>query len=79
MPVTKVYGTRDGIAGHDDMLRNKHLLPPATQWIGIEGGNHVQFGHYRHQLGDDPATISREAQQRAAERGLSNMLGAIDP
>lgn len=74
MPVTKIYGTRDGIASYDAMRRNKHLLPPNTLWVGIEGGNHVQFGYYRHQLGDGRATISRDDQQQATERCLLHML-----
>ncbi len=38
MPVTKIYGTRDGIASYDAMLGNKRLLPSTTRGVGIEGG-----------------------------------------
>jgi hypothetical protein len=38
-------------------------MPPDTRWAPIEGGNHAQFGWYGEQSGDNPATISREAQQ----------------
>ncbi|MGX8797329.1 alpha/beta fold hydrolase [Fusibacter sp. JL298sf-3] len=34
--------------------------------VAIEGGNHAQFGNYGPQRGDAEATITREAQQRAA-------------
>jgi len=34
-----------------------------TQWVAIDGGDHAQFGWYGPQDGDQPATISREAQQ----------------
>jgi pimeloyl-ACP methyl ester carboxylesterase len=74
MPVTKIYGTRDGVAPHAKMLENAHLLPPGTKWVEIEGGNHVQFGYYRHQLGDDDATIPRARQQEAVENALLNAL-----
>lgn len=70
IPVVKIYGTNDGIAPYAKMRQNQHLLPPNTKWIGIQGGNHVQFGYYRHQLGDDEASISRERQQQAVELAL---------
>lgn len=74
MPVTRIYATRDGIATYAAMQRNRHLLPPNTTWVEIAGGNHVQFGYYRRQLGDDAAAIPREAQQRAVETALLNAL-----
>lgn len=74
IPVVKVYGTRDGIASYSKMLPNRHLLPPDTRWIGIEGGNHVQFAHYRHQLGDSEASISRDHQQSAIEKAILESL-----
>lgn len=77
-PVMKIYGTRDGIASYDDMLRNKHLLPTATEWVALEGGNHVQFGYYRSQLGDNAAGISRAEQQQATERAVLSLLERID-
>ncbi len=63
IPVTKVYGSNDGVASAGATLANKHLLPAHTKWIRIEGGNHSQFGHYGHQLLDGKATIGREQQQ----------------
>ena len=77
IPVTKIYGARDGIAGFQAMWENRHLLPAAARWVEIPGGNHVQFGYYRHQLGDDAATISREEQQRALERALLELLAGV--
>jgi len=63
LPVVKIYGTRDGIADQESILANRYLLPVATQFQPIEGGNHSQFGYYGAQLGDGKATISREVQQ----------------
>jgi pimeloyl-ACP methyl ester carboxylesterase len=74
IPVTKVYGTCDGIASHAKMRENQHLLPQDTTWVKIPGANHVQFGYYRHQLGDDQATISRAEQQRLLHAALLNAL-----
>lgn len=59
------------------MKLNAALLPASTQWVKIEGGNHVQFGHYRHQLGDDAATISRAEQQTATENALTDFLRSL--
>jgi len=39
------------------------MLPPTTVYVEISGGNHAQFGYYGDQSGDNPATITREAQQ----------------
>lgn len=62
-PVVKVYGTRDRIASLEKMQANAHQLPTTTRWVGIEGGNHSQFGYYGFQLGDGRARITREEQQ----------------
>jgi hypothetical protein len=63
--VTKIFGTHDGIAGPEATRANAKLLPPSTKWIEIRGGNHVQFGYYRHQLMDGLPGIGREEQQAA--------------
>lgn len=76
IPVTKIYGTRDGVASYAQMRENQHLLPQKTRWIEIDGGNHVQFGYYRHQLGDNDATISLEDQQRLLEAALLEALSS---
>lgn len=60
-PVLSIYGTVD--MGLDGILASKNLLPPDTQWVVIEGGNHAQIGWYGPQPGDGQASISREEQQ----------------
>ena len=62
-PVTKVVGTRDGLARPAAVEANAHLLPEATRWVRIVGGNHSQFGWYGFQPGDRFATISAERQR----------------
>ncbi len=69
-PVTKIVGTNDGIAPLRKSEANRRLLPGATRWIRIEGGNHSQFGWYGFQPGDHVAGIS-------AERQHAQMLSAI--
>jgi pimeloyl-ACP methyl ester carboxylesterase len=61
LPVLSIYGTKD--MGLEGIEANRGLLPPDTQWVVMEGGNHAQFGWYGPQPGDGEATISREAQQ----------------
>jgi predicted alpha/beta-hydrolase family hydrolase len=73
-PVTKVYGTLDGVALADDVLGNGGLLPETTKWVEIAGGNHSQFGHYGHQLFDGTATIGRETQQAIARAEIITAL-----
>lgn len=74
IPVTKVYGSNDGVAPPARMFENKALLPAHTKWIAVNGGNHSQFGHYGHQLLDGKATISREAQQAITRAALLDAL-----
>jgi pimeloyl-ACP methyl ester carboxylesterase len=77
MPVTKVYGTDDGVAPPERMFENRGLLPKHTRWVEIKGGNHSQFGHYGHQLFDGTPSISREAQQTTTRAALLEMLDNV--
>ncbi|MGC4051800.1 MAG: alpha/beta hydrolase [Paludibaculum sp.] len=43
IPITKIYATNDGVASVARMRLNAQLLPAATKWIAIDGGNHVQL------------------------------------
>jgi pimeloyl-ACP methyl ester carboxylesterase len=74
IPVTKVFAANDGVATPKMVEATKHLVPAATRWIKIDGGNHSQFGHYGHQLFDGSPTISRERQQDIARRALLDAL-----
>ena len=70
VPVTKVVGTRDGLARPAGVAANRHLLPAATRWISVQGGNHSQFGWYGFQPGDRFAEIPASDQRRI-------MIGAV--
>jgi pimeloyl-ACP methyl ester carboxylesterase len=63
VPVTKIVGTRDGLARPSAIEANRHLLPAATRWVRMEGGNHSQFGWYGFQPGDRFARISADSQR----------------
>ncbi len=78
IPVTKIYGTVDGVAPMAKVESNRSLLPASTKWVRIEGANHSQFGNYGHQLQDGSATISREAQQSLVREEILNRLKQLD-
>ena len=77
LAVTKVYGSRDGIATPEMIGATRYLLPDDTAMIPIEGANHSQFAHYGHQLMDGHSTISREEQQARTRSVLSAALSPI--
>lgn len=82
LAVVSIFGTQDGLATGDKIEASRALLPLDTTWVAIQGGNHAQFGWYGPQSGDNPAAISREAQQTeivAATAGLLSGLGAGTP
>jgi pimeloyl-ACP methyl ester carboxylesterase len=74
MPVMRIYGTRDTVADVEKLERTKPNLPPHTQHVRIDGGNHSQFGSYGFQPGDWPATISREEQHAQTLAAVLRML-----
>ena len=78
IPVTKVFASRDGIAPPNRVLATKHLLPPHTEWVEINGGNHSQFGYYGHQLFDGNATISRTEQQAIVRAAIMKVLASAE-
>lgn len=75
--VTKVVGTRDGLASRAEVEANRAKLPAETRWVWIEGGNHSQFGYYGFQPGDWPATITREEQQRLMLQAVLSALASV--
>jgi hypothetical protein len=63
-----IYGTNDGLATPDEIEESRADLPPDTQFVAIEGGNHTQFGWYDTypnpvQPDDNSPGITREQQQ----------------
>lgn len=78
LAVTSIYGTLDGLATTEKIAASRPLLPPTTEWVAIEGGNHAQFGWYGPQSGDNPATISREEQQRRVVEATLELLASLD-
>ncbi len=82
LAATSIYGTADGVAAVEDVLAGQPLLPAATVWVPIEGGNHAQFGWYGPQSDADIATITREEQQAqiiAATLALLQQVEGVAP
>ena len=63
LPVLLIYGTKDGLFPESRAVDSRSLLPDDTVFVGIEGGNHSQFGSFGLQAGDNPAEISSDEQQ----------------
>ena len=74
VPVTKVVGTRDGLASPGEVEANRDKLPAHTRWVWIEGGNHSQFGWYAFQPGDHRATIGANVQRTLMTDAVLDML-----
>lgn len=77
-PVTKLVGTRDGLARASAVEANRAKLPPSTRWLWIDGGNHSQFGWYGFQPGDRRATVPASEQRTSMTRAVLAMLTSID-
>ena len=77
-PVTKLAGTRDGLARASAVEANRAKLPPSTRWVWIDGGNHSQFGWYGFQPGDRRATVSASEQRTSMTRAVLAMLASVD-
>ena len=78
IPVTKVYGDRDGVAPIEAVEANRHLLPSTTTWVLIEGGNHGQFGSYGFQPMDRFADIEPAKQQALTVDAAKRLLELVE-
>lgn len=76
--VLSIYATLDGLATPRDILNARGLLPAATRFLPIAGGNHAQFGWYGPQDGDGVPTLSRAQQQRRVVDATIDFLLAPD-
>ena len=68
LPIRAVstYGSENGVTPPEGFAASMVRLPPGSQLVEIDGGNHAGFGHYGPQAGDGVATIDRLEQQRQA-------------
>lgn len=78
MPSELAPWPRDTVADVAKVEATRKNLPSSTREIRIDGGNHSQFGYYGFQLGDWPATIGREQQQRITLAALLEALRSAE-
>jgi hypothetical protein len=64
----------DGVINKGRLQERKELLPTASKWVEIQGGNHAQFGYYGFQRGDKEAKIKRETQLRIAAEEITEFI-----
>jgi len=74
---TSIFGTLDGLTSVEDIEDSRTRLPGDTSFVPIDGGNHAYFGWYGDQRGDNPATVTREAQQRIIIEGTRAIVGEV--
>jgi hypothetical protein len=60
--VISIFGTQNQVPNPDGFNDTRSLLPANTQFVGIEGANHAQFGDYGAQDGDIEAQLSQAEQ-----------------
>jgi predicted alpha/beta-hydrolase family hydrolase len=75
LDVLSIYGSQDGAV--DQLKAAQSLLPPRTEWVVVEGGNHAGFGWYGPQPGDGVASISRGAQQAQTAAAMAKLLSRV--
>lgn len=74
-PVTKIVGTRDGLATPAEVEINASFLPSHTRWIWVDGGNHSQFGWYGFQPLDRRPRIPAAEQRAIMIEGVLELMG----
>src|SRR5690606_4427225 len=77
VPVTKIVGTRDGLASPDEVKQNARLLPVQTRWVWVEGGNHSQFGWYGFPPMDRRPEISAADQRGIMTQAVLDLLDSV--
>lgn len=78
VPVTKIVGTRDGLASPEEVEQNASLLPAQTRWVWVAGGNHSQFGWYGFQPMDRRPGISAADQRRIMTQAVLDLLQSVE-
>jgi predicted esterase len=77
IPVMLIYGSRETRVTDNSVAERQHLLPAATVFVRIEGGDHHQFGSYEIDPKDRLATISRDSQQQQILQATLTLLESV--
>lgn len=74
LPVLLLYGSRETRVTEDSVAERQGLLPPDTQYVRIEGGDHHQFGAYEIQPSEHRATLDRASQHEQVIRHTLRLM-----
>lgn len=74
LPVLSISASQDGLATPAKISANKAYLPPGTEYLELQGGNHAQFGDYGPQDKDGQPTLSATEQLRQTQQALHAWL-----
>lgn len=77
--VMSIYGTEDGLATPEKIEQHKSYLPPATQYVAVQGGVHAFFGDYGDQPGDGSPTVARATAQQQIVDASGEFLASFAP
>ena len=77
---TSIYGSNDGLTTPADVDGRRHLLPPDTTYVRVDGGIHAFFGDYGPQPGDgEPGTTRDDAQATIVAATLTALGASATP
>jgi pimeloyl-ACP methyl ester carboxylesterase len=76
--VISIFGTHNQVPNPDGFNDTRSLLPANTQFVGIEGANHTQFGDYGAQDGDIEAQLSQAEQHEIVTDLVLEFLRAFE-
>lgn len=74
VPVISITASNDEILNIEKFNSTQTLLPDATIFAVIEGGNHSNFGYYGFQKGDGESQIMREVQHEQVVKLLRDVF-----
>ena len=77
LAVTSVSAGNDGLATPAKIDAARHLLPPQTRYVVVEGAVHADFGDYGTQRGDGTATVPKAEAQRQIEAASLALLRQV--
>lgn len=72
-----LLGSADGVASREDVEDGLTRLPPGTELVVLEGGNHAQYGSYGQQRGDGVPTMDAGEQERRIAEALVGFLRSL--
>lgn len=76
-PVVSIYGSDDPGVNDQAITERKDLLPNATQYVRIEGGDHHQFGAYQINPDEGHAAVSRASQHEQIIQATLEFLSVV--